>query len=214
MSLNLVSDPSSLLKVGGQAALGVYNLISSDSTIAFAIDQALKTIDIKSAGGGVALLNKWDATVNPTVSNDTTQGYSVGSFWFNQLTNHLYLAKDVSAGAAEWVDLCEGVLTRDVLDNATEIISLGAVSEIRQATIEYIFQLPLLNKQISGEITVSHDGLTAAIIKHEYSYQNADIDGLTYGASISGGQLRLEITANAVGENGKFSFKKQTKPLF
>lgn len=50
---------------------------------------------------GVPLTN-YSATAAPTVSNDNTQGYSVGSVWVNTLTNVYYLATGVSTGAAVW----------------------------------------------------------------------------------------------------------------
>ena len=40
---------------------------------------------------------------SPGVGNDNTQGYSVGSQWFNNVTNVLYEATGVSSGAAVWV---------------------------------------------------------------------------------------------------------------
>lgn len=38
----------------------------------------------------------------PGASNDTTESYVVGSLWFNQGTDTLYKATDVTAGAAVW----------------------------------------------------------------------------------------------------------------
>lgn len=296
MSLELVSAPSSVLKAGGVPAIGIFSLISSNGSIGIAVDPLNKTINLVSAGGGTALLNNWTAVTDPTVNddsgdgysvgslwfntltnsffvcedntagaalweqinpadlvlsvagktgnvilnandiaetlskfwaykftssnvnpspaNDSSQGYSVGSFWFNSATNTLFIAKSVSVGVAEWIAVSSNTITVDVLDNSTEHVVLGQISDIRQATLEYTYQLPSLNKQITGTIIVSHDGTNAAIIKHEYSYQTTDISGLTYGASILSGNLRLDITNLAVGENAKFSYTKQTKPLF
>ena len=46
--------------------------------------------------------NYLTATTNPTASNDGTQGYTVGSFWFNVTDSILYVCKDSSTGAAVW----------------------------------------------------------------------------------------------------------------
>src|SRR5579872_2942485 len=45
------------------------------------------------------------ASVNPTSSNDNTQGYVVGSFWINQTTQTLYMATSVATSAAVWVGM-------------------------------------------------------------------------------------------------------------
>lgn len=48
-------------------------------------------------------LNNVAATTNPTVSNDGTQGYAIGSQWVNTTTGALYMATGVGTGAAVWV---------------------------------------------------------------------------------------------------------------
>lgn len=48
------------------------------------------------------LTNNYAATTNPGVSNDSTQGYSVGSQWINTATGTAYLCMSASAGAAVW----------------------------------------------------------------------------------------------------------------
>ena len=46
--------------------------------------------------------NYLTATTNPTVSNDGTQGYTVGSLWFNVTDSLLYICKSSATGAAVW----------------------------------------------------------------------------------------------------------------
>lgn len=43
------------------------------------------------------------ATTNPTVNDDNSDGYTVGSFWFNASTGTMYICKDSTVGAAVWV---------------------------------------------------------------------------------------------------------------
>ena len=45
------------------------------------------------------------ATTNPSVTSDNTQGYSIGSTWFNTTTNGMYVATNVSTGAAVWLQI-------------------------------------------------------------------------------------------------------------
>lgn len=50
-------------------------------------------------------LSNMTATTNPTVNSDNTQGYSIGSTWFNTTTNALYIASSVATGAAVWLQI-------------------------------------------------------------------------------------------------------------
>lgn len=47
--------------------------------------------------------NNWQATANPTTSNDQTQGYVAGSRWYNTSTGDLFILTDPATGAAVWV---------------------------------------------------------------------------------------------------------------
>lgn len=48
------------------------------------------------------VIHNREATTDPTVSNDTTEGYGVGSEWWNKDTNTMYRCSDNTAGAAVW----------------------------------------------------------------------------------------------------------------
>jgi len=43
-----------------------------------------------------------DASNDPTISNDETEGYSIGGWWLNQATSALFVCLDPSTGAAVW----------------------------------------------------------------------------------------------------------------
>jgi hypothetical protein len=45
------------------------------------------------------------ATTAPGVSNDNTQGYVIGSEWWDLTGHHFYKAAGVATGAAVWVTL-------------------------------------------------------------------------------------------------------------
>ena len=47
---------------------------------------------------------KDDATVAPDNDNDNTEGYSIGSRWFDITADKAYVALDVSTGAAVWIE--------------------------------------------------------------------------------------------------------------
>jgi hypothetical protein len=41
--------------------------------------------------------------LDPTVNDDSTQGYVIGAMWWNEDSSKLFICNDVSVGAAEWV---------------------------------------------------------------------------------------------------------------
>lgn len=49
------------------------------------------------------LTNNYAASADPTVSNDSTQGYTAGSQWINTVDGRAFLALSVAVGAAVWV---------------------------------------------------------------------------------------------------------------
>ena len=51
---------------------------------------------------GTGPLNNLSATTPPGTGNDSTQGYSIGSHWFNTTTGVMWFCRDASAGAAVW----------------------------------------------------------------------------------------------------------------
>jgi len=44
-----------------------------------------------------------EQAVNPTVNDDSTAGFDVGTIWINTATDDVFIAADVSVGAAIWV---------------------------------------------------------------------------------------------------------------
>jgi hypothetical protein len=50
----------------------------------------------------LAFTNNFSATSDPGVSNDSVQGYQVGSTWFNTTTKTQFQCFDATAGAAVW----------------------------------------------------------------------------------------------------------------
>lgn len=48
--------------------------------------------------------NNFIATTDPTVNDDTTQGYDEGSVWINTTLDEAYRCVDATAGAAVWIN--------------------------------------------------------------------------------------------------------------
>lgn len=65
---------------------------------------------------GLSTKDNLGATTNPSVSNDSSQGYVVGSLWFNQAKGRAFVARSVGVGAAVWVSLAVNTNPAYVLD--------------------------------------------------------------------------------------------------
>jgi hypothetical protein len=67
-------------------------------------DEKLKMIDHASLVTDFTpgLLNKYDATAAPAVTDDSGDGYAVGSIWVDVTADKAYIAVDVTVGAAVW----------------------------------------------------------------------------------------------------------------
>ena len=54
-----------------------------------------------------------NASAGPTVDDDTTQGYSVGSMWVDVSNDATYICQDASTAAAVWTDVTSGAAGGD-----------------------------------------------------------------------------------------------------
>ena len=72
-------------------------------------DDGVDTFKIK------LIKNKYDATIAPTVNNDITDGYTVGSKWVDITADNSYILENNTAGEANWLqtnaDVGESVAT-------------------------------------------------------------------------------------------------------
>lgn len=66
-----------------------------------------------AASAALVPLSKYDATTNPTVNDDSGDGYSVGSVWINTTTRQVFTCEDATVGAAVWLSMRAGILFVD-----------------------------------------------------------------------------------------------------
>lgn len=65
--------------------------------------------------------NNFEATTVPTTSNDDSQGYQVGSMWFNTVSSQWYICNVATTGAAVWSVFVTNFSFTDTIQNsATE----------------------------------------------------------------------------------------------
>ncbi len=91
---------------------------------------------VKPSGGGTSVLNKYDATTAPSTSNDTTEGYSVGSVWVDVTADERYVCLDASEGAAVWAKSTVGTAAEVVFTPAGNIAAVTVQAAIEELDTE------------------------------------------------------------------------------
>jgi hypothetical protein len=94
-----------------------------------------------SSGGSLQLVKiNYSAIVDPAIDDDITISYSVGSLWFNTVSDECFVCLDATDGAAVW---------KQVTNNA------GVIAIEKEAPLEHFLGQSLLHYPESGNVTVS-----------------------------------------------------------
>lgn len=92
---NISSVSTVLLGIKGTITDG--NLIKFSGTAGVGEDAGVAASNVTK--------NKFDATSAPTVNNDTDEGYTVGSKWYDVTADKGYVCMDNTDGAAVWIEI-------------------------------------------------------------------------------------------------------------
>lgn len=65
-------------------------------------NHVLHWIDSGSVDSPMVAVNKWNATTAPAVTDDSGDGYAIGSRWIDTTNDKEYVCTDASVGAAVW----------------------------------------------------------------------------------------------------------------
>lgn len=110
-----VYNDSEGFMLAAQAAAGVATTQAGISTTQAALSQSWAIDPIGSRPEGSAKYwaeqaasyappnNNWTATADPTSSNDQSQGWTVGSYWYNSVGEEVFVCVDNTVGAAIWI---------------------------------------------------------------------------------------------------------------
>lgn len=107
----------------------------------------------------------------------------------------------------------KGFTQNDGFDNATDYIILGAAALYQALRVTYTLILQVSGRSQTGTINISHLAGVAAIDEHAYSLAPPEITGLTFGADINVGNVRLVLTKAAVGENTTLYYRVDQFPV-
>jgi len=154
---------------------------------------------LPAVNGGSGGANKLDATANPTIANDSSQDYAVGSVWINVSTDKIFICVDNTSNAAQW----RQVVANDglkIVPETTNTIDIGSSSlkykDLHLAGnalvggtlgVTGLSTLASLNSTTStlGSVTVGGAG------------NNGSINGVVIGSTNPTGITGTTITANS-----------------
>ena len=118
------------------------------------------------------LLHYWTAARVPNPSDDSTDGYKVGSFWVAPSLDKAYVCRDASVDAAAWTLLgtacCsagKAVLTmfRDGIESYIVSQYVLRKSIVMPTTSKDIYALANVNKRVSGAEMSSKEGVPTGL---------------------------------------------------
>lgn len=136
-------------------------------------------------------LDKNDATTDPTVNDDSSEGYSIGSFWHNITSNKSFVALDVSVGAAVWIEITSSGVGTDPSFNSVTLTSGGGIDAVLDdGSGDYSLNLGVVTgSTASGDNSIvagGSDNDTSGNYSGIYAGLNNTINGGVYNGIISG----------------------------
>ena len=79
---------------------------------------------LQAANGGSGGKNNF-ATSNPTITNDSSQNYAVGSLWINTTTKRIFICASATSSAAEWHEIVANTGT-SLTPAVTNTVDIGS----------------------------------------------------------------------------------------
>jgi len=135
------------------------------------------------------ILDKLDATQAPTVDNDVTEGYSVGSWWFDVTNDKAYTCLDATEGAAVWQEVGAGEVSADA--NLTDDMILrgkGGAKGIQTSLVKITDAGDVIVPDTQGVHTGTTDGSDSKMMF---------IGGGGGGTTVRGAYIRMYGNENA-----------------
>jgi hypothetical protein len=149
--------------------------------------------------GGVDGKNNTSATSSPTVADDGTQGYAVGSIWINNTTKRIFVCSANATGAANWHELVANTGT-SLAPNVHNTVDIGTNA------VRYKDFYLAGNADIDGTLNVlGNTILTTAQTTGQATLATADINGGTIDGSVIGAASAQAITGTTVVSTAGFT---------
>ena len=160
--------------------------------------------------------DKLDATTAPTVDNDTTEGYGVGSKWVDVTNDKAYICVDNTDGAAVWIEITQSVgsitFTDSIECHLINPLNTGAVPAIESLTTSGALArgAKFLDGTIDGEYYIEAQEPLPADLASTPSLK-LEIEWMPL-ASLIDKDIRVTVSSRAVadGENNDVAFTAET----
>tara|TARA_R110001592_G_scaffold266225_1_gene531928 strand:+ start:2281 stop:3393 length:1113 start_codon:yes stop_codon:yes gene_type:complete len=144
------------------------------------------------------VLNKFDGTQEPTSSNDSTQGYAVGSVWVDVTNNKAYTCVDSTATSAVWNEAGGGgdsIYTANGTLNSDRTVDInGKDFEIIDTSVTNTASISIGSGQ--GFVFNRNSALSAVVYSSNSVNHSEFGKGLTY---LSADTINLGSTGGANG---------------
>lgn len=152
------------------------------------------------SNGGTGGLNNLSATTNPTATNDSTSGYSVGSVWVNTTTDRHFVCMDSTESSAVWKEVAV-VYSSALTPSATNTVDIGSSSlkykDIYIDGTAYIDDLSIANQTtFSGLVVAGNLTASGTVTISTADINGGAIDGTTIGATTPSTIVGTTITAS------------------
>lgn len=104
-------------------------------------------------------------------------------------------------------------LQEDVGGTDSAAIVLGSASAYSSFKIDYVVEMLTSHHKEDGTICISHDNVASYLTSHEFNYFEATpISGITYGTTLTGGNVNWTIVTSGVSENLSFRYRVTRVP--
>lgn len=173
--------------------------------------------------------NNFNATAAPTVNDDNTEGYEVGSIWIDTTNDKAYILLDASTGSAVWVDITEQAGNPIDLDATATIDDI--VTDLDGAN-HLVVGMTITPASGTYRVTFSSSGffnggnrtmdysIFAAGLSDSASVRHVGTDGgqtagvkytlfTTAKVTVNGSQA-IEVKATVNGIGGQFTFNERS----
>ena len=153
---------------------------------------------LPAVNGGSGGANKLDATSNPTIANDSSQNYAVGSVWINVSADKIFICVDNTSNAAQWRQIVANDGLK-IVPETTNTIDIGS------STLQYKDLHLAGNALVGGTLGVTGLSTLASLNSTTSTLgsvtvggagNNGSINGVVIGSTNPTGITGTTITAN------------------
>ena len=152
--------------------------------------------------GGTGGKNNF-TTSNPTITNDSTQSYAVGSLWINTTTKRIFICTSAASSAAVWHEIVANTGT-SITPETTNTVDIGS-SSLKYKDLHLAGNALMGGTLgVTGITTLGTLNGTTANISGLSTLAQADVNSGTIDNTVIGGTTASPITGTQITANSGF----------